>query len=66
MRRIVGIKPVHIMAHPSLYQMMEELGKEFKKKNGISLSQPEVTKMIAENTKVKIPNLLLNRRRRML
>jgi len=48
MRRVGSIKPVHIKVHPSLYQMMEELGREFKKKNGIGLSQIESTKMIAD------------------
>jgi hypothetical protein len=51
-------KSVHISAHPSLYQAMEELGRKFKEKNGIGLSQTEATKIIAQNFRIpKIPDL---------
>jgi hypothetical protein len=59
MRRIVKIKPVHVKAHKSLYDIMEELNKQFKSKNGIGLSQVESTRIIAKNFRMpKIPDLL--------
>jgi len=55
MRRV---KPVHVMAHPSFYQAMEELNKKFKEKNGFSLSQTESTRIIAQNLRaIKIPDI---------
>jgi len=58
MRRRIKVKSVKISAHPSLYEAMEELGRKFKDKNGMGLSQVESTKIIAEHIrKINIPDI---------
>jgi len=65
MRRLAKVKPVHVMAHPSLYEMMQKLGNEFKRKSGVELSQIEATKIIADRFKIpKIPDMLKERRKK--
>ena len=62
MRRI---KSIHITAHPSFYKAMEDLNNRFIKQNGISLSQPELTNIMAKKIKInRIPDLIDNKKRR--
>lgn len=45
MRRI---KPVQVNMHPSLYSKMEEIRKYWRDKNGINLSQMDLTSLMAK------------------
>lgn len=56
MRRI-KIKPVSIQVHPNFYKKMEEMRKNYKK-NNLSLSQIELTNLIASRIKIPQINLL--------
>jgi hypothetical protein len=51
MRRF-GIKPITIAVHPSLYEKMEGIRKEYRDKLGINLSQVQLTDIIARKTKI--------------
>ena len=54
MRRIIRqphTKPIKISADESLYNKMEQLRKDFKKRTGENLPQREATRIIANNIK---------------
>ena len=57
MRRLkkVRIKPVIIGSHPSFYNKMEELRKEYESQSGIKLSQIQITNIFAK--KINIPRM---------
>ena len=50
----VRVKPVSIQVHPNFFNKMEEMRKQFQR-NNVSVSQMELTNMIA--SKVKIPKI---------
>ena len=50
----IRIKPVSIQVHPNFFNKMEEMRIKFQQ-NNVSLSQIELTNMIAK--KVKIPKV---------
>lgn len=49
------IRTTHIQAHPLMYEKMEEFRKEFKKINGINLSQEKITNIFAQN--INLPKI---------
>lgn len=51
MRRLTRVKTVQINAHPNLYNKMEEIRKKFMQDSGISLSQSQLTNIIAQRMK---------------
>jgi hypothetical protein len=51
MRRTIKIKKVCINAHPNLYNKMEEIRKMYIQQSGISLSQMQLTNIIAQRIK---------------
>ena len=56
MRR--NYKPVVMKAHPSFYSRLEEIRKEYKEVNGISLTVPQATKFISERIQhMKVPKI---------
>ena len=48
MRRLKPIEQVTVNVHRNLYMKMEEIRKQFRERNGINLSQVQVTNIMAK------------------
>jgi len=52
------LKPVHILAHPSLYEKIDEIRRNFKEVNGIDINLTQASDLMARGMrKTKIPKI---------
>lgn len=54
-RLAVAQKPVCVQLHPSFYNKMEDYRKEYQEKQGIKLSQVQVSNIMAK--RLRVPKL---------